>query len=495
MTTQRAPKNGPSFASRILRILICGTVALAALVQSGCDDATSTRSILDVAVWPAGRQVDVAILDEKTVIVVSEAGAILRSTDRGHSWTRARVPAIEGLAAISMATGERGWAVGTGVVLRTDDAGQTWQRQRLPGRASSLDLIAVAALDSNQVVVLGENGRRLRTEDAGAVWVDLSGEAVRPQAASSAIACTPGTRRACLAVGADVLLSEDGGRTWSSAPIEDAAGLPPFSFRASGVELDEAAGGLIREAALRLASDSVSWRVEAFVSAGELDRVAGDRDPSALLDLLSARTEELVGVLEAAGVHPEAIEIEGGPPWDYEEHLDDDPEFLSRYWQSRLAPEPMARVHARLGIELASVEIDGAGRVLAVGLDGRVLESASVFGPFRYGESPGPHELLDSAVLRDAQVVVGRQGVLRVRQTQARPVPAAAELGVSRPLDSAPTRLAGWITPDLGDEGAFFEALRAVDVSDEGDWGLAVGDVGRLVRTEDSGKTWVLLTP
>ena len=482
MTQQRAPRLGLPFASRAVAVWICAVVGLVALSLSGCEEATSTRSVLDVALWPTGQPVDVVILDETSAIVVSDVGTILRSTDRGDSWSRMRVPAVEGLAGLAMVSGERGWAVGAGVVLRTDDGGQSWVRQRLPGRASSLELQAVAARSRDEVIALGQNGRRLRSEDGGGVWIDLteSGDALR--ADLRAIACESPPDGACLAVGSDMFASADGGRTWAPVPLEDAAGLPLFRFRLGGVELDEAGMAQIREAALRLTGEPVSWRVEAFVSAGELDRVAGDRDPNALFELLSARTEELVGALEAAGVDPDRIVVEGAPPWGYEDHIDDDPDFLSRYWQGRLAAEPGARAEARLALDLASVAIRQDGGVIVVGDEGRVLEANSIAGPFRYGESPGPHALLDLAVFRGGEVVVGRQGVLRVRRKE---MPEAALTAESK----------GWETPAFQSEGAFFEALRAVDMSEAGDWGLAVGDAGRVLRSEDSGQSWVSLTP
>ena len=72
----------------------------------------------------------------------------------------------------------------------------------------------------------------------------------------------------------------------------------------------------------------------------EIRRFAEDRDPSALLDRLEARGVEVARRIESQGVPASQVEIVGAPPWGFEEHLDDDPGFVTRYWASRLASVP-----------------------------------------------------------------------------------------------------------------------------------------------------------
>jgi photosystem II stability/assembly factor-like uncharacterized protein len=137
------------------------------------------------------------------LILCGQAGAILESTDAGHSWNAQQVPLQAdaeqrmrgGLAAIHFtADGRAGWAVGgegdlirnpnghtqlrSPVVLRSVDAGRTWQRCKLSVRGPLGD---VWAISGQEAWLCGPGGYALQqpapgtlrhTVDGGRTWVN-----------------------------------------------------------------------------------------------------------------------------------------------------------------------------------------------------------------------------------------------------------------------------------------------------------------------------------
>jgi photosystem II stability/assembly factor-like uncharacterized protein len=471
-----------SGGSSVYRVLQCVGVAvglvLLGVLATACTDSDPEGPAAPPVIWPEGDLVGVAAVDQSTAIVIEESGEIYRSLDMGSTWARARVPAVEALTAIAMVDTQFGWAVGPGVVLRTEDGGETWRRQRLPGRSVLHRLHAIAALDRDTAIAAGEGGLLLSTIDGGSLWLDASPpslESADSVATLQDVACVGMPRPICYAAGDRVIVSLDRGSSWSVVAIEDAANLAPFVFRLGGVELAAESitplvsrvSGLIRE--------DIEWIVEAFVSPAEIERFAGDRDPSALFELLEARAGEVRIALEAAGVESTRITLHGAPPWGYEDVLDDDPSLLLRYWETRRRDRPSAEVRTQEQLGLTSIAIGPSGQVAAVGLAGRFLESDGAGEMLFRRSAPTPHDLLDLAFASNAEVAVGRQGAL---------ITVRGDGGDDRRVDP-PARVGG---------GAIFDTLRGVDFATTGEIGLVVGDQGRLLRTEDGGRTWGLIT-
>jgi photosystem II stability/assembly factor-like uncharacterized protein len=426
-------------------------------------------------IWPTGELVAVAAPTPDRVVVVARDGRILRSLDRGETWSRARTPVAKTLSDLVMADAARGWAVGAGTILSTDDGGAHWERQRLPGRASDWDLVAIAALDETRAVAVASDGRWLTTTDGGGHWRGPQEGTAEISAAPTRlvdVACRPTPRALCWAVGNRVVAIDPEREASHGREIGDAAGLPTFRFRFGAVELAEEDVRRLRTVAGGLARRKVDWQVEAFVTREERRRYAEDQDPSALFDRIEARAGEIVGHLEAVGIGRDRIAVVGGPPWGYEEHLDDDPGFLDRYWAARLAPAPSASVRAAEEVDLRAVLVSGAGLVAADG-EGRVFHGDGEEAPLVFAERVAPHGLLALAATGPRIVVVGRQGGIFV-------------LRRGRPgVEVAPA--------SVGPGGALFETLRAIVFAPESDVGWAVGDAGRIAVTGDGGHGWRLL--
>lgn len=66
----------------------------------------------------------------KRLVAAGWRGHIIYSDDQGRSWTQASVPVSVDLVALSFPTPTHGWAVGHGgVILHSTDAGRSWRRQ------------------------------------------------------------------------------------------------------------------------------------------------------------------------------------------------------------------------------------------------------------------------------------------------------------------------------------------------------------------------------
>jgi len=125
-------------------------------------------------------------------VVSSEAGVpdehvVLRSFDGGHTW----IETFRGdasLAGISFADRRNGWAVGVDEVLRSEDSGATWVSQRSRVPVAILQAIAVLARSSLRAIVVG------------------------------------GRQGTALGAPSLILVTNDGGQTWTEAPITGGQG-------------------------------------------------------------------------------------------------------------------------------------------------------------------------------------------------------------------------------------------------------------------------------
>lgn len=210
-------------------------------------------------------------------------GTVLRSADRGKSWSHVSTPTDAALYAVSFANESDGWAVGAkGALLRTTDGGLTWEALRASvvdafegERPLDSPLFDVSAVSSHEAWVVGDfgvilhtlNGRDwrqvviseetfaddnlpdrifnavhfidrshgwiagefgtvLRTADAGKTWV---GERVLHGAVSDVylmdIAANADGTAVAGGIGGVVIETSDGGATWYTAEIATRAGL------------------------------------------------------------------------------------------------------------------------------------------------------------------------------------------------------------------------------------------------------------------------------
>jgi photosystem II stability/assembly factor-like uncharacterized protein len=138
-------------------------------------------------------------------------GRILRSTDKGATWTA--IPVDNLLRAVDFADGLTGSAAGDGgAILRTTDGGATWLLQA-SGTTQMLNDISL--LNANGGIAVGDNGTLLRTTDGGTLWQSLPQPGVTiplngVDFADSEVGFVVGSRT--------ILRTTDGGATW--APLD-----------------------------------------------------------------------------------------------------------------------------------------------------------------------------------------------------------------------------------------------------------------------------------
>lgn len=225
------------------------------------------------------------------------AGTVLRTVDGGATWADVSVPGADTLqfrdvhafgpdVAVVLSIGE-----GTASrIYRTADGGATWRETFVNaepgGFFDCLDFWPAADPDAARGLAFSDavDGAFLviQTDDGGRSWSRVSPDVLPPArpgeggfAASGTCVATHGAQAAWIATGnarpARVLRTDDGGRSWTSAPVPldagDAAGATSVAFRTA--ERGVALGGNLA------APDSVGAAVARTVDGGRSWQAGG----------------------------------------------------------------------------------------------------------------------------------------------------------------------------------------------------------------------------
>jgi photosystem II stability/assembly factor-like uncharacterized protein len=198
----------------------------------------------------------VSVVDARTAWVSGHAGTWARTLDGGATWTTGGVAGGDSLQFrdVHAASAERAWLMSAGSgeqsrIYRTTDGGRSWTMQyRASDPEAFLDCLAF--WDERRGLAFGDAVRGelfvLLTEDGGASWSRVPANRLPPAlpgegsfAASGTCVATHGGERAWIGTGngarARVLRTDDGGRSWSiaEAPVVggEAAGFASIAFR------------------------------------------------------------------------------------------------------------------------------------------------------------------------------------------------------------------------------------------------------------------------
>jgi photosystem II stability/assembly factor-like uncharacterized protein len=441
----------------------------------------------------------VSVPSENHVLAAGDWGAVYLSEDGGDTWQKADTGTKHLLYGISMANAQKGWAVGQlGLILRTEDGGKTWTHQSNVKEEQGVHLFSVQALDENRAWVVGEWGTRLFTDDGGKTWQDRSltvdethpqfvwlsiqeqervrrGEKVFEDVGLNDVHCLASNTQYCWMIGEFGYLfrSDDGGANWELGEIISGVTVDPIQLGYNEIEIGEEDKEKIREFARQIADQQhLNVAIEPRVSAREMKEFGSEDDPFPLFDIIEARTQSVVATVEEAGILQDRIRRRGAPPWDYEDFLEDDPEFLRRYLDSRLAEQSQMEVTLAQNPYLFTVRFTDENNGLISGLGGMILKTVDGGRSWRYEDVGRKQALFSVHPFPKRAIAVGEKGLIRV----------SGDGGVN------------WEAPASGFP-TIFTFMRDISFTANDQVGFIVGQRGMVLRSDDGGGSWKQVLP
>ena len=171
-------------------------------------------------------------------------GVVATTTNGGTNWTPATVPAgSPELDAVACSDTTHCVAVGPDAALSSSDGGTTWALHALPDPTTTLLGVSCSASLACVAVGVAPNpggpfaGRVVLSSDGGVTW---SAASVPGAAGLGSVSCPSTTR--CVAVGATVIVSDDHGQTWHLVPVLGGIGSSLRTVTCAGSQLCVAVG-------------------------------------------------------------------------------------------------------------------------------------------------------------------------------------------------------------------------------------------------------------
>ena len=442
----------------------------------------------------------ISVVDEDHAVAVGYYGSAYHTGDGGETWNKGETGTLTSLYNVSMADAQNGWAVGQrGLILKTEDGGATWKRQPNLKESEGTHLFGVAAIDAQTAIAIGEWGTRVRTEDGGQTWTDVSftvdemhpqfqwlspreqdiireGGTVYEDVSLNDVFCLGAPSQRCWLIGefGYVFYSEDAGKTWQQSKIEGSRELDPIQLGYNEVTFDEKYEPVLEEFAAEISDDGhLNVAIEAMASPEEIDELARNGDPFEFFEMLEARMQEVRTTLEDSGLLSERVRLRGQPPWDYEEYMDDDPEFLERYYAGRINETPGVKVRVIQNPILFTVRFRDEDNGYIGGLGGVALTSADGGQSWRYSNLDRKMAVFSVDSVPGRAVAVGEKGLVRTS------------------VDGGQT----WAPLAEGTFPTMFTFMRDVDFDPSGKVGFIVGQTGRILRSDDAGFKWEQVLP
>lgn len=442
----------------------------------------------------------VSVVNDQTAVAVGYFGAAYVTRDGGESWVQGRTDTRSSLYSVSMGDEKSGWAVGQrGLILRTEDGGTSWERQPNVKEDEGTHLFSVSAIDAQTALVVGEWGTRMRTTDGGRTWEDHSftidvdhrmfvwlnpeeqekvrdGENVYDDVTLNDVYCLRGKPN-CWLIGefGYLFYTEDAGETWQPSNIEGSTVLPLIEVPYNTLRVPKDKEPLLQTFAKGIIKDlHLNVAIEAYASPEEIREFGQADDPTELFEILEARMQEARIVIEGAGIDSARVRLRAQPPWDYEDYLDDDPEFLQRYLKSRTAPSGGMEVRVIQNPILFTVRFRDEQNGLIAGLGGVVLQTDDGGRNWTYRKIDRKQALFSVASVEGGRAVaVGEKGLIRVSTDSGR----------------------SWRPPGSENFPDLFTFMRDVGFSPSGRVGFIVGQTGRILRSTDAGIQWRPVLP
>lgn len=213
--------------------------------------------------------------------------------------------------------------------------------------------------------------------------------------------------------------------------------------------------------------------IEAVASAAEIAEFGSADDPYPLFEILEARISEARIVLEDAGLPTERVRERGRPPWDYEDYLDDDPQFLQRFLDGRTHPDPGVKVRVIQNPVLFTVRFRDETNGMIAGLGGVVLSSQDGGKTWSYRKTDRTQAIFSVDSLPGRAVAVGEKGIVRTSTDEGDTWEALSS-------ENFPT---------------VHTYMRDVDFARSGKVGFIVGQTGQILRSSNAGIGWERVLP
>ena len=209
---------------------------------------------------------DVAFAGTTVAVAVGARGAIVRSTDAGLNWSNVSVDTRYTLASVVFSGTLTGFAVGSdanaggaGALLRTSDGGLTWTAVNV-GTQPALSAVRSGAAG---VFAIGHQ-RVLRSADFGTTWQSIDLPDLRFPNSALAI-----SGRTVVAMGSNgsAVRSTDSGVTWSAVSL--GAGVVDSIFGLSFATINTAYAVSFQNSLFRSTDGGATWaRVTSFSNQG-----------------------------------------------------------------------------------------------------------------------------------------------------------------------------------------------------------------------------------
>jgi photosystem II stability/assembly factor-like uncharacterized protein len=210
---------------------------------------------------------DAALPTNSITYVLCEQGLLLVTNDDGATWAQRRIASTGTLRAVAFLDVNRGLTVGDGgAILATADAGRTWQ-PRVSGTTENLTDIQMVGEEG---WIAGYDGVMLHTADGGKTW---SKENTGQSLSLDALYFLDAQNGWAVGWSATVLHTVDGGKKWQQVKI------PGAQWSLSSIDFQDAKNGWISGFAgqlYRTKDGGATWETKKTPVSGWLTSIGFD---------------------------------------------------------------------------------------------------------------------------------------------------------------------------------------------------------------------------